>query len=162
MVHLTILRDNREQKPWSFDNFDAETRDVTITTGDYTIAELCNYDEGNDTYHPRYSVERKAGQDFLSSITRDRDRFKAEIKRAKDWDTKLPVYIEEPKRTFKRQQDFMRYRDVTWSQIRGTVDKWEQFYNVDFEFTGTRERAQKKAFSALSSQLRIHLTTSGE
>lgn len=160
MSILTILRDNREQKPWSFENFPAaDTKDVTIETGDYTLAEFCNHDEENDTYHPRYAIERKAGQDFLSSITRDRDRFLAEVKRTADWDSELRVLIEEPRRTFKRQQKFMRYRDVSWPQISGTVEKWERYYNVSFEFVGTRERAQKIAFDALSSRLRRILTS---
>lgn len=153
MVHLTILRDNREQKPWEFKNLPVTTEGVTITTGDYTLAEFCDYDEENETYHPNYAIERKAGQDFISSITRDRDRFKKEIKRASDWDEKLRVLIEEPKRKFKRQMGFMQYRDVKWPQISGTIESWEKFYNVNFEFVGTRERAQQEAFKALSARL---------
>lgn len=159
MVHLTILRDNREQKPWEFENFPATMKDATINTGDYTLAEFCDHDEEKDTYYPSYGVERKGGQDFVSSITRDRDRFLNEVKRAADWNSELLVLIEEPSRTFKRQQDFMRYRDVAPSQIFGTVEKWERYYNVEFRFVGTRERAQQTAFDALSTRLRAMLTS---
>lgn len=157
MPTLDILRDNREQKPWSFDNFDATTRDVTLTTGDYTLPAFCDLDEEADTYYPTYAIERKAGQDFISSITRDRDRFKDEIKRAADWDSPLLVLIEEPKKMFKRQQGFMKYRDVSWASINGTVEKWERYYNVEFQFCGTRERCQQKTYDTLASKLRTTL-----
>lgn len=159
MVSINILRDNREQKPWEFENFDATTEDVTINTGDYTLAELCRHDEEKDTYYPNYAIERKAGRDFFKSITRNSDRFKAEINRTSDWDTKLRVLVEEPKRTFKRQQKFMRYNEMSWKQISGIIGRWEREYNVSFEFVGTRERAQRIAFDALFSQLRAVLNS---
>lgn len=157
MIELNILRDNREQKPWKFGNINATTEDVTLSTGDYSLADLCDYDEKNDTYNPKYAIERKAGQDFVSSITRNRNRFMAEIRRASGWDAPMMVLIEEPKRLFKRQQDFMRFRDVSWSQIKGTVDEWEKHFNVSFHYTGSRERAQGVAYEALQSQLRSEL-----
>jgi ERCC4-type nuclease len=159
MVFLNILRDNREQKGWDFEDHPAKVQDETITTGDYTLAEFCEHDEENDTYYPNYAVERKAGQDFVSSVTRDRDRFRDEVKRASDWDSKLLVLIEEPKTLFKRQQGFMRYRDVSPSQLFGTVEKWERYYNVEFKFVGTRQRGMELTFEALSSRLRSVLTS---
>lgn len=159
MVQLHIIRDNREQKPWGFEDHDATISDETINTGDYTLKEFCDHDEDKDTYYPHYAVERKSGQDFIQSITRGRDRFQAEIKRASDWESDLLVLIEEPKKTFKRKRGFMRHRNVAWSQISGTVETWERYYNVDFRFVGTRKRAQQKAFDALSSRLRAKLTS---
>lgn len=157
VIHLDILRDNREQKGWDFEDFPVTIHDETINTGDYTLAELCRHDDERDTYYPSYAVERKAGQDFVSSITRGRDRFREEIKRTSDWDSELLVLIEEPRRKFKRQYGFMKHRDVEWSQISGTVERWEHYYNVDFQFVGTRERAQRKAFDALAAKLRSTL-----
>lgn len=159
MSLLTILRDNREQKPWTFDDHGAEVRNETITTGDYTLAEFCFYDEDNDTYHPNYAVERKGGEDFIKSITHSRDRFLKEIKRASEWDPELTVLIEEPLRTYKRQTGFMKYRDVSWPAINGTIDKWERFYNVDFRFVGTRDRAQRAAIDLLTDELRSRLVS---
>jgi hypothetical protein len=154
MVHLDIIRDNRERKPWEFDNFDVTLHDETINTGDYTLAELCAHDPDKDTYFPRFAVERKAGSDFVSSISRDRERFQAEVKRASEWDSELVVLIEEPRRIFKRQNGFMTHNDITWSQISGTVDAWEKYYNVSFEYAGSRGRAQQRAFELLASELR--------
>jgi ERCC4-type nuclease len=157
MVHLSILRDNREQKGWDFEEQDASISDETLTTGDYTLAELCQHDDKQDTYYPTFAIERKAGEDFVKSITHGRDRFLEEIKRASDWDVPLPVLIEEPRTTFKRKRGFMKYRDVAPSQIFGTTNKWEKYYNVNFIFAGTRERAQRKAFEKLGTRLRASL-----
>lgn len=157
MSLVTILRDTREQKGWEFDDMAADVEDETLTTGDYTVAELCDYDEENDTYDPNYAVERKSGQDFVQSVTSSRDRFKKEIKRASDWDSELMVLIEEPKRFFKRQQGWMKYRDVVPNQLFGTVTEWEKYYNVDFRFVGSRKRGQQIAFDTLYSRIRAEL-----
>lgn len=157
MPHMTILRDTREGKPWEFDEFDVTLKDVTLKTGDYTLAEFCEVDD-NDTYHPVYAVERKSGSDFLSSITSQRERFRAEIKRASDWACPLKVIIEEPKEPSRYQDDyFMNYVDISRSQVFGTVDSWERNYNVSFIFAGNRGRAQRKAHASLLAQLRSHL-----
>jgi ERCC4-type nuclease len=159
MVHLTILRDNREQKPWEFDEFDVTLRNVTLNTGDYTLAEFCEVDD-NDTYYPKYAVERKSGSDFLQSITSNRERFKREIKRASDWECPLKVIIEEPKEPSRYHDDyFMKLADISRSNILGTVDSWERYYNVNFVFAGNRSRAQQKAHSALLAQLRANLVS---
>lgn len=159
MVHLTILRDNREQLPWEFDDFDVSVKDVTINTGDYTLAEFCDHDKRNDTYHPRYAVERKGGEDFIQSITYSRDRFEEEIKRASDWDSPLLVLIEEPETTFRRMRGFMEHHPkIVPKQIFGTIDSWERYYNVKFKFTGTRGRAQQEVVDSFSSRLRAILT----
>jgi ERCC4-type nuclease len=160
MVHLDILRDNREQTGWDFDNHPATVHGETLSTGDYTLARLCNHDEIRDTYHPKYAIERKSGEDFVSSITHDRSRFKEEIKRASAWDEPLWVLVEAPRTLFKRQRGFMQYRDVAPSQIFGTVDSWEEGYNVEFGFVGTRENAQAVAFDALACRLASSLVSS--
>lgn len=159
MVHLTILRDTRERKPWEFENFPVDTQNETITTGDYTLAEFCDHDEERDTYYPSYAIERKGGRDFVNSITRDRDRFQDEIKRASDWENELQVLIEEPKTLFSRERGFMKHNKVTTSQIFGTIESWERYYNVNFRFAGSRERCQQIAFDILSSRLRSTLVS---
>jgi len=155
MTTLEILRDNREQLPWEFEHQDVTVADVTLSTGDYTLAEFCDHDEGNDTYYPNYAVERKSGDDFVNSITRDRERFKAEIKRAADWSCPLLVIIEEPKHAARYQDNhYLEYYEVTESQVFGTVEEWERYYNVRFDFAGSRVSAQQTAYSMLATRLR--------
>jgi len=160
MVPLIILRDTREQKPWEFENFDVTTKDVTLRTGDYTLAEFCDHDEEKDTYYPEYAIERKSGDDFMSSITRDMGRFQDEIRRASEWSSPLLVVVEEPKTPSRYQRShFMDFYEVDRDQVFATVDTLETNYNVSFRFAGDRGRAQRMVHSTLSSRLRSVLTS---
>jgi len=80
-IPTTVLRDNREQRPWTSDGCAVETRDVTLSTGDYAVPIDCTHDSEADTYHPRFAVEHKPGHDFLTALTWDRDRFTSELRR---------------------------------------------------------------------------------
>jgi len=160
MVTITILRDNREKLPWEFENFDVTTRDVTLRTGDYTLAEFCDHDEENDTYYPEYAIERKNGDDFMSSITRDMDRFQDEIRRASDWSSPLLVVVEEPKTPSRYQRNhFIDFYEADRDQVFATVDTLETKYNVQICFAGDRGRAQRMVHSTLLSRLRSVLTS---
>ena len=80
-IPTTVLRDNREQRPWTSDGCAVETRDVTLSTGDYAVPIDCTHDSEADTYHPRFTVEHKSGHDFLTALTWDRNRFTSELRR---------------------------------------------------------------------------------
>lgn len=154
MELATFLVDTREQQPWMFEDYPVSTSRETLRTGDYTVAEFCDYDDDLDTYLPQFAVERKSGPDFLQSITHRREQFKAEIKRASDWPVELKVIVEEPYTTFEQNMGFMTHRNVSPSQVTGTVEVWNQHYNVDFSFAGTRRRAEELAFDTLLTYLR--------
>lgn len=154
MSVFTVLVDSREQKPWAFQGYPVATETVTMKTGDYAFAEVCDHDADLDTYYPRFAVERKSGQDFIDSITTRRENFQAEVKRAGDWAHPLHVVIEAPWNTFRYGKDFMRYRKVGFPQIRGTVDAWGEHYNVEFHFCSNRAAAERKAFDALMTEYR--------
>lgn len=158
MALTTILRDNRERKPYDFETFPVEVENVTLRTGDYSIADFCGRDEKNDTYIPRFAVERKTGSDFLGSITTDRERFKEEIKRASEWAAPLEVVIEEPWTTYMHNLGFMGQRSVTPSQVEGTVREWQKYYNVKFQFLGDRTNGQNHAYEVLMGWLRGIIT----
>lgn len=160
MIELTILRDNREGKPWRFKNLPVSTKDVTLNTGDYTLAEFCEYDDELDTYHPEYAIERKTGPDLINSVGQNRERFKNEIKRASEWFSPLAVLIEDPRSTGRYQDDYFERTKMTRSQVFGTLDSWERHHNVTFRFTGNRTKAQQVAHDMLSSQLRARLVAS--
>jgi hypothetical protein len=158
MIELTILRDTREQKPWEFKNQPTEIEDVTLETGDYTLAEFCEYDSDLDTYYPEYGIERKSGDDFVNSIGNNRDRFKEEIKRAGDWDSPLLVLIEDTKNPGRYSDNhFLNFTQMDRGQIFGTVESWERHYNVSFQFAGSRTKAQQIAHDTLLTQLRARL-----
>lgn len=145
----TILRDTREQRPWTFDGCGIETRDVTLATGDYTVSACCARDPETDTYWPAFAVERKSGHDFLTSLTWERDRFKAELRRASDWAQPLSVVVETSWETLLRGRGPAAWRDVHPNQIVGTVSAWGRQFNVEFRFTENRRRAELCAFLLL-------------
>jgi hypothetical protein len=153
MIEHTILRDNREKYPWSFDSTPATTRDETINTGDYTISELCDHDEERNTYKPNYAIERKSGSDLVDTLTRGYGRFQKEVKRASDWRSELLVLVEEPKWKFRNCLEFFSYTVTSSERIFNTIDLFENEYNVCFEFVNGRGNAQKRAFEILESEL---------
>jgi len=148
-IPTTVLRDTREQRPWTFDSLPVETRDVTLSTGDYTAPKYCTHDPELDTYRPHFAVERKSGHDLLTSLTRDRERFEAELRRAAEWPRPLTVVVETSWEGLLRNRGCMRWRDVHPNQVAGTVSAWASRYNVAFRFTETRRRAELCAFLLL-------------
>lgn len=149
-MHLaTILRDSREQRPWTFRPHPVSTRDVTLSTGDYTVASCCSRDPETGTHHPRYAVERKTAGDFLTAITHDRERFRAELERASSWPGPLSVVVEEPWRTFAEERGVMRRREIHPEQVAGTVSAWTDRYNVEFRFPGSRRAGELYALCRL-------------
>jgi len=148
-IPTTILRDTRERHPWEFEDQPVETRDVTLSTGDYAVPALCTRDSERDTYHPQFAVERKSGPDFLTALTWERERFKRELQRAARWTRPLPVVVETSWETLLRNRGCMAWRDVHPNQVAGTVATWTNHYNVAFHFTGTRQRAEQCTFLLL-------------
>ncbi|MFB6092477.1 MAG: ERCC4 domain-containing protein [Haloquadratum sp.] len=146
LLPATILRDTREQRPWTFDGFAVETRDVTLATGDYAVPTDCTHDPEVDTYHPAFAVERKSGHDFLSSLTWERERFASELRRADEWPQPLAVVVETSWDTLLRNRGCMAQRDVHPNQIVGTLSAWTRHHNVAFYFVDTRDRAELCAF----------------
>lgn len=153
MKMFTILQDNREKTPYDFSRMPAvEVEEVTLETGDYAIKEFCTHDPKRDTWVPRFAVERKAENDFLNSITWERERFKAEIERADGWPVPLTVIVESPRHVFENET---HYRDVSSNQVFGTIDAWAQHYNVDFFFRDDRRVAADLAFDFLAEWYRL-------
>ena len=148
-IPTTILRDTREQRPWIFEECPVETRDVTLSTGDYAVMTHCTHDAETDTYHPKFAVERKSGHDFLTSLTWERERFKRELQRAEKWTQPLPVVVEASWKTLLRNRGCMARRDVHPNQIVGTVAAWINHYNVALYFCESRQRAELCAFLLL-------------
>ena len=74
-----IVVDTREQTPWTFkrglvvERFGCEfpTQTATLDTGDYSVAGL----------EDRVRIERKSLADFVTSVTKERERFWRELER---------------------------------------------------------------------------------
>jgi ERCC4-type nuclease len=147
MNEFTILRDTREQEGYGylFEDYPIEVKEVTLKTGDYAVQQPGYYGK-NGWYFPPFAVERKAKSDFLSSITHERDRFEDEIERASDWESPMPIVVEEPWLSFK-QGNF--YRDVPVNSIIGTVEKWPEYKNCEFFFKNDEADAEKFTYQML-------------
>jgi hypothetical protein len=150
---LVVLRDTRERKPWAFPTCPVETRDVTLSTGDYAVPAWCVHDECRDTYRPRFAVERKSGQDLLTSLTWERERFERELRRARDWPLGLAVVVEASWTDIVAGRGPVATRAVGLPQVVGTLAAWLDRYNVTAHFAGTRQRAQQFAWSLLVRSL---------
>lgn len=85
---MFILIDNREQKKLEFKHaYIKEIKNVTLSVGDYCAATSCGF---------RFPVvfERKSIVDLYSTLSGQYERFKAEIERAKEQNTKIIVIVE--------------------------------------------------------------------
>ena len=80
---MKIICDTREQTPLDFASYDAIVEPGTLEVGDYApagLGHLC-------------AVERKSLPDLVASVTRERDRFERELRRARGLDA-FAVVIE--------------------------------------------------------------------
>jgi hypothetical protein len=85
---LTITIDTREQAPWPFGYWAgdqwiplAETQRGTIPAGDYALA--------GDEYG--FALERKSLPDYVSTVTRDWDRFRRELDRMAEMPARVVI-----------------------------------------------------------------------
>jgi len=150
---LVILQDTRERQPWEFEKLPVETREATLSTGDYTVP--CLTEREDETHHPRFAIERKTGSDFLNALTWERERFEAELSRAREWPEPLVVVVEEPWSTFDLDRGLMDARDVRPAQVEGSISAWLSRYDVAFHFARSRRRAQWYAFCLLSHRVLV-------
>ena len=83
-----VIRDSREQAPWSFHGLSAnadkgnrplviDCRTATLPTGDYSIA----------GFESRITIERKSLSDAFSTFTHDRERWTRELERMRAFET---------------------------------------------------------------------------
>jgi ERCC4-type nuclease len=144
---FTILRDTREQEGYGyyFEDYPVDVTEAKLETGDYAVQQPGYYGK-RGVYKPPFAIERKAKDDFLSSITSDRDRFEREIDRAADWDAPMPIVVESPWMNF-TQGNY--YNDIHPNVIIGTVEKWPEYKNCDFFFRTDLGDAEKFTFEFL-------------
>ena len=72
---MKFIIDSREQQPYTeyFEKLSYKYEVKALPIGDYSI-------EG----HPEFAIERKTLDDFITSITRERDRFERELVKTKE------------------------------------------------------------------------------
>jgi ERCC4-type nuclease len=173
---FTVLRDTREQAPWSFKGFRADAADgggpLIVRTawknlgrgmGDYTLAEAAH-----DDYSIRWhiSIERKSIADLVSTVLSGRERFKEELANLDRMD-EGHIVVEG------QWSDVINYVSPGWIrkgysdekiiQLRSTVynsiTSWmtkERFPTVHWHFAPNRNDAQAFAFRFLKLWWKRH------
>lgn len=149
---FTIYRDTREKRPYLFKGYPVDTEDIHMETADYAVKGDGEQTDG--PFIPNFAVERKSKDDFLSSITHNRDRFERELGRASEWSLPIPVCIEAPEETL-RGGDYRR--DIHPNAVRGTIDSWRNQKPATFNFFDTRKTSEEFTFRLLRWHDRYHL-----
>lgn len=141
---IQIYQDSREKKPYSFSRRRCTVTEQRLKTGDYCIQGDGKM-EGK-TFHPNFAIERKSEDDFLQSITSNRDRFERELERADSFEHRMPIIIEETQQYFNEGR---YYPDVHPNAVIGTIESHPSQYYVDYYFCRNRQRASQNTFDWL-------------
>lgn len=130
-----IVIDTREKKPYSFYDMNVVRR--KMDTGDYSI-------EG---FEDVFAIERKSLDDYLLSITHERDRFEREVERGSKMD-EFEVVIESSESKV-RAGNFRR--DVAPLAAINTAKSWSRAdnYAVRFVWAGGRSEAKARTLNKL-------------
>jgi len=135
---VKIIVDTREQAPYLFAEFDAVEREFRrLPTGDYTV-------DG----HGDIVIERKSGEDFLNSITHERDRFEREFERLQAIPSAhVIVEMGWPKIL----SGEFGARRISVHSVTGTVISWTIKYpNVHWWFADNRSQGEELVVRLLS------------
>lgn len=126
--NLTVLCDNREQRPWALDPLPMKR--ATLQTGDYSIAGLESH----------IAIERKSLDDLMGCIGKGRPRFERELERLSAFPCRA-VIVE------------ANWGDIEAGQYRskihpnaamGSICAW-MARGIPFIFAGRHDRAGKLA-----------------
>jgi DNA excision repair protein ERCC-4 len=117
---MKVIIDEREKLEYPFPN----SIKLRLKTGDYSI-------EG---YEQEITVERKSLEDYIKSLTSERNRFKAEWKRLQDFEFKA-VVVEGSLEEIEKLDNFENILGSTASLI---ID-----YKIPVIFASTRQLAFK-------------------
>ena len=138
---LIITVDTREQAPWTFERLNVITTRGTLNVGDYAAAGV------------PFSIERKSGPDFLSTITWGRERFQRELARMQGAGGGA-IVVEASLAELLYGPDNRRGQRVHPNSVLGTVAAFQARYGVPTLFGGTRDLAERLAYHLLRQAAR--------
>jgi ERCC4-type nuclease len=142
MEKFTVIVDSREKLPYEFKDYPVNVETDKLDTGDYTIKGYRDY----------LAIERKTKEDFLSSISQNRDRFQNELKRARKFVKPMEIVVEEPERTFKLSSGNSfdnTFSNIHPNAVKGTINKWDNYFNIDFQFVEGRPEGEELTYETL-------------
>ena len=132
---LRIIRDSREQSPFTFAGYPAVVTVGTLASGDYSLHGFEN----------RIAIERKALGDLIGCLTGERERFERELARLRGYDC-TAVVVEASSDDLRAG----RYRsklnpESAWQSVLA----FSMRYRVPFIFCQSREDAEVVTFNFL-------------
>lgn len=132
---FTIIVDTREQLPYTFSTFNVPVIRHTLKTGDYSV-------KGMESF---VSIERKSKEDFYSSVSTGRTRFKKCVERLSQL-RRAMVVIE---CSFEDLLTPPAYSDMNPASVIGTAQAWEIDFQVPFHYINNRYLAEIYVYRAL-------------
>lgn len=128
----TFLIDSREQRPF---RFNGPTRVVGLPTGDYSVQD----------FQDEIAIERKQLDDLVTCLSKERERFKRELERARGFDY-FAVLVEAP------FSDVVNHHYISKMNPNSAIESISTFeirYKIPFLFCGTQALAARKCESLL-------------
>ncbi|KAF0235302.1 MAG: ERCC4 domain-containing [Desulfovibrionaceae bacterium] len=137
---LTIIVDTREQAPYAFERFQAESVRAGLPTGDYSLPG-----------HERHAaIERKSLDDLIGCLAVGRDRFERELARGRSMDL-FAVVVEAS------MEDVARHRYTSRMDPHAALQSILAFqvrYACPFVFAGSRAGGEYITYWTLQKYVR--------
>lgn len=142
-MSLTIIADTCEQRPLCFDKWtDVVVERGTLATGDYALKNL----------ETRAACERKSIDDLVGSLSQGRERFEAELTRARGYDV-FCIVVEAS------MQDVAEHKyrsQMSPESVLQSLFAYQCRYNVPTIWAGSPQGAAYVVRSILAKYLREH------
>ncbi len=137
---MIILKDTREQIPYSFKKFPVTVEPSLLPTGDYSIL----------GFEDKIAIERKSLNDLVSCLMgKNRDRFERELTRARSYQVFAVVIEANLFQIMGKQYHSIMNPDAVMQSITAFYIR----YGVPFLFAGDRSGGEYVTFSLLSKYL---------
>lgn len=139
---LQIVCDTREQKPWTFQGYNAVVTRAGLRSGDYSVA----------GHEHEIALERKSMDDFVQSLSHSRAKFEAEIERMSSMAFSA-VLVEG---SAKDVIDHKYKSEMLPQSVLQSAFAWMVRYKVPVLWCGSRAHAEYTCYSMLEKFLREH------
>lgn len=131
---MKILIDTREQKPLAFSHPTiSEVKRVKLEVGDYAV-------EFEDGHRPPIVFERKSKGDLWGTLTKGYERFKRELRRAKDENIAVMLIIE---KSYTNMQKDYEYSKREASSVIKQIHTMHIRHGLTPVFCNTRDEMAK-------------------
>lgn len=133
---LQIIVDSREQRPWTFTNYNAVVTRACLRSGDYSLA----------GHEGEIALERKSLDDLVQSLSHGRTRFEAEVERLSAMQFAAVLVEASAQDVVER-----KYKSEMLPQsVLQSAFAWMVRYKVPVLWCGSRPHAEYTAFGLLA------------